>query len=190
MKEQMLKGVGFEMLIGFVEDILEPGALDALLEQVSPQARKFYKAGIVKNQWYPLRFFDELELAIIKKYFNGDISHARHIGRYIMTKVRIDVHRVAFLDMQTPVDALRSLDRLWNLYNKPGRIVVEFEQVDPETGVGKSVVRITDIIFISDVHLEHVAGWAEALVLNLSSKDVRIAWKRQGKDVIFETEVG
>ncbi len=180
----MLKGVSFQMLLDFVDEVLKPGSLEVLLQSVSPEVRELYKAGITKSQWYPLRFFNDMEAAIINEFFDGDIIYARYIARYTMSRARSDIYRLAFLSFKKPLDAVHNINKIWTLYNKPGQAVPGFSDEKAK----KATVKLVDVLHIPEMYKEHLAGWAETMLRTCGAEEAYVSWEDKGSEVIFTLE--
>ncbi|MEO0181294.1 MAG: hypothetical protein ABIM74_01460 [candidate division WOR-3 bacterium] len=175
---QMLKGTSFRLLMDFVREVIGEGALDELLETLSPEAKKTFTGEIEPGAWYPLDHFDELEKAIVDRFFGGDITYARKIARFTMERAYADIYRLAFILMKTPKDAIRAIEQLWSLYNTPGIIKIEI-------GEGWARGRLSEIYSINDIHKEHLCGWGERLLEKVGAKNPHLSWEQDGDDVIF-----
>jgi len=179
--EQMLKGSGFLMLVSFVDEVLGQGAKGDILAQLSEEARLFYGSSMEVGAWHPLRLFDEMERAILNGYFKGQVSYARKIGRYTMERAARDMYRLAFISFKKPRDALDNINRLWELYNRPGRVVMATGK-KPCTAKGT----LEDTFEISDLHMEHLAGWAEAMMEHCGAQGVSVEWAREKGKPVFK----
>jgi len=178
MMRQLLKGVSFHMLMDFVQEALGDGVLEELVKGLSPEARETFTHEISNSAWYPLDHYSELEEAIVKRFFKGDITYARKIAAFTMEKAYGDVYRLAFMAIKTPEDAILTLSRLWDLYNTPGKVEVRIEKSHAE---GK----LTEVHHIPDIYKEHLCGWGEKLLEKVGARNPRLTWEQQGEDVLF-----
>ncbi len=176
--KQLLKGVSFHVLMDFVREVLGEGVLDELVKGLSPEARETFTHEIANASWYPLEHYSELEEAIVKRFFNGDITYARKIAAFTMEKAYSDVYRLAFIEIKTPEEALTALYKFWELYHSPGKVEMKMDKCYVEA-------RLTDVHFIPDIHKEHLCGWGEKLLEKAGAKNPRLTWKQDGEDVIF-----
>jgi len=175
---QLLKGASFLMLMDFVREVLGEGVFEELVEGLSPEARETFTGEISKASWYPLDHYSELEGAIVKRFFRGDITYARKIAAFTMERAYEDIYRLAFIPIRNPKDAIGAIAQLWSLYNTPGR-------AETEIGEGWAKGRLTEICPIPDIHKEHLCGWAEKLLEKAGAKDPRVTWEQDGDDLIF-----
>jgi hypothetical protein len=176
---QLLKGVSFHMLRDFVREVLGEGVFGELLDELSPEARETFSGEISKASWYPLDHYSELEGAIVKRFFRGDITYARKIASFTMERAYENIYRLAFITIKNPKDAIATITQIWSLYNIPGRVEVE------ELGEGRARCRLSGTSNIPDIHKEHLCGWVEKLLEKVGAKDPHVTWKQDGADVVF-----
>ncbi len=165
-------------MMDFVREVLGEGVLDELVKGLSPEARETFTHEIANASWYPLEHYSELEEAIVKRFFNGDITYARKIAAFTMEKAYADVYRLAFMKIKTPEEAILTLSKLWDLYNTPGNVEVRIEK-------GHAGGKLTGVHHIPDIHKEHLCGWGEKLLEKAGAKNPRLTWEQDGEDVIF-----
>lgn len=177
--KQLLKGVSFNVLMDFIREVLGDGVIEELLRDLSPEAQETFRGEIVNAAWYPLEHYSEMEEAIVKRFFRGDITYARKIAAFSMEKAYGDIYRLAFMVVKTPEEALSTLYKFWELYHSPGRAEMKAEKCHVEA-------RLTDVCFIPDIHKEHLCGWGEKLLEKLGAKNPRLTWKQDGDDIVFD----
>lgn len=175
---QLLKGASFHMLMDFVREVLGDDVFEELVEGLSPEAQETFTREISNAAWYPLEHYSEMEEAIVKRFFKGDITYARKIGAFTMEKAYEDLYRLAFMVIGTPEEAILTISRLWDLYNSPGKVEVKLEK-------GHATVRLTEVYHIPDIHKEHLCGWGEKLMEKVGARNPRLDWEQKGEDVFF-----
>lgn len=175
---QFLKGVSFHLLMDFVREVLGEGVLEELIEGLSHEAKETFSSQINPGEWYPLDHFDELEKAILDRFFRGELKYARRVASFTMERAYQDIYRLAFVEIKKPEDALRAIEQLWTLYNKPGQIKIEI-------GKGRAVGRLYGVYPISEIHNEHLCGWGERLLEKVGAINPHLSWEQDGDDVIF-----
>ncbi len=172
-----LKGIAFILIKEFVEKALGPGALERVLERVSPETREIFQKP-KKHKFYPWKAYVEFEQAVVDEYFDGDARAARKIGHYTASLALKREYRLVFVRFKRPEDAVLRLQKLWSLYLRPGKLEVK------EIRKGYWQAKLTGFP-VNEMYAEHLAGWFEEVLEHFGAKRVRVSWEKLDGDVLF-----
>ncbi len=175
--KQELKGIAFLLIREFVEQAFGPQGLERVFQRVSPETRKIFES-TKKHRFYPWGAYVEFEQAVVDEFFGGDPKAARKIGGFVAQLAMKREYRLVFTRFRSPKDAVMKVQKLWNLYLRPGYLEVK------EMNSNYWTITLKDFP-INELYAEHLSGWLEKVLNSFKTKRARVSWERSGPDWVF-----
>jgi len=150
MAETRLKGI---VLVHFRDYVIEKHGekiLDELLAGLSPEASKLLNSP-AGYEWYPLKPVVEIEHAIVKRLFGGDLTQIAELGRYDMIEAISKIYRILFRFID-PATIVSVSGKLWSKFHDQGSLTAE------RVGPREVLVRVQGHQPLDVIHCHEVRG--------------------------------
>ena len=162
-----VKGTGLLGLLGFVKNTFGGAEYVRWLDGLSPEARQLAERSISASDWYSGPLSLEMRRAIIDRFFGGDISGIRALGRYSGEQGLKGIYRLA-IKVGSPSWVVGRLSIVFGSYFRPGEA---FLVVNEPKHI---IAELRDFPDRSGI-MEHVfCGFIEVALELSGAKDVQV----------------